>query len=255
MDKENGPRIMRERLMLMGVDLEAQGHLFRYVPFPAAGLDERTVGAWAAMLGREKPALVVFDSWVGFLASSGLDENSAVDIARWTEAYAAPARSRGIAVLILDHTVKGSVKTARGSSRKLDYVDIQFEQKSDAFDRDRIGQITLNKHKDRESLLPGTQVFQVGGKRGSHGSPDAFVFRPLDETFTVGAGLTKGEQDTLDALADGMGYADERRRTRGDTRRPLLPRPRRPNNARGRNGRDGNKSPNPDAQRPQRPLL
>lgn len=216
-DKENGPRLMRERLTLMGIDLAACGHLIRYAPFPNAGLDRETVAAWAAILDRERPALVVFDSWVGFLASCGLDENSAVDIAAWSEAYAAPARSRGIAVLILDHVPKAAgPKTARGSSRKLDYVDVQFEQTSNTFDRDRMGQVKLSKRKDREAWLPSMQVFDVGGKRGgvdgSRITRDTFVFRPIDDPFEADSpDLTSGERTTLDALVDGMSYAEWRK--------------------------------------------
>jgi hypothetical protein len=212
-DKENGPRIMRERLSLMGVDLKARGHLIRYAPFPNAGMDAPTVEAWAAMLEREEPALVVFDSWVGFLASCGLDENLSVDIAKWSEAYAAPARSRGVAVLILDHVPKADSKSARGSGRKLDYVDVQFEQSSNTFDRERMGQIKLSKRKDREAWLPNTLVFEVGGTPGGvDGSrliQPGFVFRPIDEPHKGDdPGLTNGERATLAALVDGMTYAE-----------------------------------------------
>jgi hypothetical protein len=262
-DKENGARIIRERLTLMGVDLAADGHLVRYAPFPNAGLDAPTVEAWAAILDREKPSLVVFDSWVGFLASCGLDENSSVDIAKWSEAYASPARSRGIAVLILDHVPKAvGNKTARGSSRKLDYVDVQFEQTSNTFDRDRMGQIKLSKRKDREAWLPGMQVFDVGGKRGrldgSRITQDTFVFRPIDDPFEADSpNLTNGERSTLEALVDGMAYAEWRAASgKADTtfnrhRAALIDAgvvavrddryycaPERPHNAHGRNGRD-----------------
>jgi Fe2+ transport system protein FeoA len=212
-DKENGPRIMRQRLDLMGVDPDARDNLIRYAPFPSAGLDAPTVDAWAAMLDREAPALVVFDSWVGFLAACGMDENSSVDIAAWSEAYATPARSRGIAVLILDHVPKADSKSARGSGRKLDYVDVQYEQTATPFDRHTVGLITLKKRKDREACLPGSQAFRVGGTPGGIDGTrlvrPGFVFEPVDAPHDpAGDGVKAGERATLGALKDGMTYAE-----------------------------------------------
>ena len=210
-DKENGPRIMRQRLELMGVDPAARDKLIRYAPFPTAGLDIPTVEAWEAMLDRERPALVVFDSWVGFLAACGMDENSAVDIAAWSEAYAAPARSRGIAVLILDHVPKADSRSARGSGRKLDYVDVQYEQTATPFDRQTVGLITLKKRKDREACLPGSQAFRVGGTPGGVDgmrlTQPGFVFESVDAPHDPTDGMGASERATLAALVDGMGYA------------------------------------------------
>jgi len=215
-DKENGARIIRERLGLMGVNLEATKHLIRYIPFPTAGLDGPTVEAWAAMLDREKPALVIFDSWIGFLASCGLDENSSNDVATWADKYATPAaRERGVAVLILDHEPKAAGnKTARGSSRKLDYVDAQFKQTVTApFDRSTVGSVKLSKQKDREGWLPSALHFRAGGKRGeldgSRIGRDSFVFSPVDMPDSAPEdGLNGGERATLSALVDGMSYAE-----------------------------------------------
>ncbi len=202
LDKENGARIMRERFEMMGADLEAleRDGLIAFYDHPPAGADPETVAAFVAMLEAEKPDLIVIDAWVGFLGSCGFEENSSTDIAAWSDLYTTPARSRGIAVLLLDHRPKdGTNKTARGSSRKRDYVDFQYElDKAGVIDRENIGTITLKKTKDRGAWLKNVHQFRVGG------TPSGFVFEPIDAPHDpAGDGLSDGDQAALDALAGG----------------------------------------------------
>ena len=207
LDKENGAHIMRERFEMMGADLPAleQAGLVAFYDHPTAGRDPETVAEYVAMLKADKPDLVIMDSWVGFLGSCGFEENSATDIAAWSDLYTTPARRRGIAVLLLDHTPKDSTnRTARGSSRKRDYVDYQYElEKVGVIDRQSIGAITLKKKKDRGAWLKNVHQFRVGGTAGG------FVFEPIDAPYDpVGNTPAGGERATLNALADGMTYAE-----------------------------------------------
>ncbi len=166
LDQENGVRIVSERLRALGVDAEhARRNLF-YYPFPSMPLSGEASAEFEEMLDKVKPALVVFDSWINFLASAGLDENSSVDIALWADLYSQKCRQRGMAVLLLDHIPKDG-NTARGSGRKLDYVDVMWElTKPQDFDRETVGRIDLRLKKDREGWMPSGVAFAVGGKDG-----------------------------------------------------------------------------------------
>jgi DNA replication protein DnaC len=198
-DQENGLRIMAERAECLGISSKMARN-FYYYPFPTMPLDLEVTGVFEQLLDEIGPDLVVFDSWVNLLSMCGLDENSSVDIATWTEAYPQKARHRDIAVLILDHIPKEG-GSARGSGRKLDYVDVMWELRNpQPFDRETVGRIDLHLRKDREGWLPRVLTYSVGG------GEDGFVFKrspgttePKDE-----AGLTGKERATLEAL-EGLG--------------------------------------------------
>ncbi|MDP9426456.1 MAG: helicase RepA family protein [Actinomycetota bacterium] len=134
-DQENGLRIMAERAQNLGITPALAKNFYHY-PFPTMPLDFAVIEAFEQLLDELEADLVVFDSWVSMLAMCGLDENSSVDIATWTEAYSQKARHKGVAVLILDHVPKEG-GSARGSGRKLDYVDVMWELRNpQPFDRE-----------------------------------------------------------------------------------------------------------------------
>jgi hypothetical protein len=199
-DLESGFRIAAERLQLFEVTPE-EAELIHYYPFPTMPLEVETVQAFEDLLDEVDPALVVFDSWVNCLAACGLDENKSTDIAAWADAYSQKARMRGSAVLILDHVPKEG-GSARGSRRKLDYVDVQFELRNpQPFDRGTVGRIDLQLKKDREGWLPRHITYEVGG------AADGFVFKRSPGIF-IGRdeeGLTPSERSTLEALRS-FGY-------------------------------------------------
>lgn len=169
-DMENGLRIITERLEVLGVTPD-QSKLIHYYPFPRMPLEENVIKAFEELLDEVEPALVVFDSWVNCLAACGLDENSSIDIATWADAYSQKARNRDIASLILDHVPKEG-NTARGSGRKLDYVDVQWELRNpQPFNRQTVGRIDLHLKKDREGWLPSLHTYSVGG------GDEGFIFR------------------------------------------------------------------------------
>ena len=177
LDLENGVRIISERLRDLGAKADqARQHLY-YYPFPSMPLSDNASAEFEELLEEIKPALVVIDSWINCISAAGLDENSSTDIARWTDAYPQRARVRGIASLLLDHVPKEG-NTARGSGRKLDYVDAMWElRNTQKFDRETVGRIDMHLRKDREGWLPRALTFSVGG------GEDGFIFQRSAGTF------------------------------------------------------------------------
>jgi hypothetical protein len=104
---------------------------------------------------------------------------------------------RGVAVLLLDHVPKEG-NTARGSGRKLDYVDAMWELRNpQAFDRETVGRIDMHLRKDREGWLPRALTFSVGV------GEDGFIFKRSVGTFESAdeaTGLLPSDRTTLDAL-------------------------------------------------------
>ncbi len=196
-DNENNVSIMAERLEQLGADPDQLDRLLHYHPFPELPTTDEGRQLFEAKLDRIKPALVCFDSWISFLASNGLDENSSNDIAEFSTHYLQPARRRGVATLLIDH-VPHEGNHARGSTRKRDEVDVMWSlSRLNTFDRDRVGSIVLNRIKDREGWLPTSVTFSVGGT-GDGG----FVFSRSAGTVEVEdeEGLKESERKALEAL-------------------------------------------------------
>lgn len=197
-DRENGPRIMSERLEALGADPEKVDELVHYAFYPELPTTEEGLLEYEHTLDEIRPALVVFDSLIGFLATNGLDENSSNDVSTWAAHYAHPARGRGAAVLILDHVPKEGA-SSRGSSRKRDEVDVMWALRNPLpFDRDTVGRVVLQREKDREGWLPESVGFSVGG--GAEG----FVFSRSAGTIEAEGddGLTPSARKSLEALED-----------------------------------------------------
>jgi hypothetical protein len=197
LDLENGVRIISERLRDLGAEADqVRRHLY-YYPFPSMPLSDEASAEFEELLEEVKPALVVVDSWINCISAAGLDENSSTDIARWTDAYPQRARVRGVAVLLLDHVPKEG-NTARGSGRKLDYVDAMWELRNpQRFDRETVGRIDMHLRKDREGWLPKHLTFSVGaGENGFVFKRSAGTVQPTDEV----TGLLQSDQTTLEAL-------------------------------------------------------
>jgi hypothetical protein len=210
-DMENGPRTISERLRDLGVGAERADKLLHYFPSPNLSLTNEARASYEELLDKVKPALVVFDSWINFLASAGMDENSSNDVAGWAVAYTHPARDRGITVLLLDH-VPHEGSHARGSTRKKDEVDVMWRlHNTQPFDRDSVGEIVLHREKDREAWLPPSVRFSVGGGSGG------FVFKRSAGTIeeTAEGDLTSRQKQALDALRvfgeKGARYSEWRR--------------------------------------------
>ena len=204
-DMENGPRIISERLWDMGVSLDRLDDLLRYFYHPPLTLEREAVAAYTALLDEFRPDLIIFDSWINFLATCGLDENVSGDIATWAVSYTHPARERGTSVLLLDHVPHENAR-ARGSSRKRDEVDVMWKLANPLpFDRDTVGEIVLHREKDREGWLPMSVGFSVGG--GEAG----FIFRRSSGTI---------EQPDTDGLTDRQRQLFEHLQGRGSEGAP-----------------------------------
>jgi hypothetical protein len=176
-DLENGFRTYAERFEEMGGEPEELDRLLYYYPFPVFDPE-----SYAKMLDEVKPDLVMFDSWIGFLAAEGRDENEATDISAWAESYSKPALRRGTAIVVLDHVPHEHDDRERGSRRKRDEVDVAWRlAKIGDFDRERIGLLAMTRVKDREGWLPERLTFEVGGDVGT----GAFVMRRNDELAHV----------------------------------------------------------------------
>ncbi|PLS84123.1 MAG: hypothetical protein CYG60_19610, partial [Actinobacteria bacterium] len=108
LDEENGGRLIGERLLNMGADLEMLDRSFFYHHSPGITLKANALAELRVTAEAVRPALVVFDSLPDFLALAGLNENEAADVTRWFLEVARPLRDAGSAVLLLDHVVKSA---------------------------------------------------------------------------------------------------------------------------------------------------
>ena len=213
MDMENGPRIVSERLGALGVDAGRVDDLLVYLSSPGLSLAAERGADYEALLDEVRPELVVFDSWVGFLGAAGLEENSNDDVTRWSVAFAHPARKRGVTVVILDH-VPWEAKRSRGASRKKDEADVQWQLRNPApFDRATVGEVILEREKDREGWLPPSVTLSIGG------TEDGFLCERSAGTVRrdPGDGLTKTQRKALmvlrtDFAGSGVGFNDWQRK-------------------------------------------
>lgn len=192
-DLENGLRTYAERLEEVGADQDALNERFAYGAFPALEPDK-----YAQFLDEWKPDIVMFDSWIGFLAADGRDENISNDISAWADAYSKPALRRHISVLVLDH-VPHEHERERGSSRKRDEMDVVWKlTKIGDFDRDQTATLSMTRQKDREGWLPEKLTFEVGGDP----TTGEFVMRRDDSLArrTEVTHLSSKERRALNAL-------------------------------------------------------
>ena len=128
LDEEGSALTVAERMEGMGADPKLLDDLFHYYQSPGVTLSEESVGSMLLTAKEVGPDLVVFDSWVDFLALNGLNENDSVDVTRWVLQVAYPLRQMGAATLLLDHVNKdGSGKGGRGSSAKLAKLDAGYK--------------------------------------------------------------------------------------------------------------------------------
>lgn len=142
-DRENGARTISERLVDLALDPDKVDEQLYYYPDPTLPLTPAAKRAYEVLLDTAKPSLVVFDSFINFLAMAGLSENENTDVAKWATIYAHPARSRDVTTVILDH-VPHDGSHARGATRKKDEVDVMWRlAQAKPFDKETVGEITL----------------------------------------------------------------------------------------------------------------
>lgn len=195
-DEENGREQIGERLELLGVDTRATDEYLYYISNPVMGMSKEDLKNYRELIRDVEPALVVFDSWIGFLADAGLDESSNTDVQRWCKAYVDTAKEAGAAVVILDH-VPHEGERSRGAGRKRDMADVQWSLKREKpFGRETIGELVLKLGKSRDGVLPRKVTFSVGGSAGG------FIFARSSGTVEEedANGLTANTRLALDVL-------------------------------------------------------
>lgn len=154
-DYEDTPRNLLDRLRSIGAPLDAVADptRFRYTnPTGPFGLAERA--HVEKILGELEPDLVVLDGVAESIARNGFDEIDNGQVLRWRDAVVNPLRSRGAAVLLLDHVKKNTEdksRGARGAGAKLGAIDgASYELKlTRAYSRNRAGLVRLIVAKDR----------------------------------------------------------------------------------------------------------
>ncbi len=88
----------------MGADPDLIDAYFHYYQGTGLTTDPDSLQALAATADECDPALIVFDSWISFLALSGLDENSSNDVSGWVNSVCKPLKRVDRSILLLDHT-------------------------------------------------------------------------------------------------------------------------------------------------------
>lgn len=194
LDKENGRRLMAERLECLGVDTERlDSHLLYREEFSMPATSDAGE-AFGRLLEKEEPELIIFDSWVAFLSEAGLEENDSGDVQKWAELFATAARRRGVSVLLVDHVPHDNDRS-RGSSRKAELVDVQWRLKSkDGFSRAVSGGILLERIKDREGWLASRVEFTVSS------TPEGLMIRRDDEVVDPEDYLPLRQREALRVL-------------------------------------------------------
>jgi hypothetical protein len=196
-DLENGLRTYAERLAEIGADLDRLNTHLAYGAFPSL-----TPEGYARFLEEWRPDIVMFDSWIGFLAADGRDENVSNDISAWADGYSKPALRRGVAVLTLDH-VPHDHERERGSSRKRDEMDVVWKLvKAGDFDRYQTTALSMSRQKDREGWLPERLTFEIGG------DPETgeFVMRRDDSlAHQINVTALTGDERKVLSVLEGVG--------------------------------------------------
>lgn len=124
-DQENGPDVVRERLLALGAQPADLAGL-AYLSFPTwRPLDTASGGAdLVAAVERHRPDVVVLDTISRMI--SGPEDVADTWLALYRHSLM-PLKSRGVASVRLDHTGKDPGRSARGSSAKSQDVDHVWE--------------------------------------------------------------------------------------------------------------------------------
>ncbi|MEJ7749965.1 MAG: AAA family ATPase [Thermoleophilaceae bacterium] len=162
-DQENGPDVMAERTIALGVARDALSEHLHYFPYPSPQLSE--MDELLAEIGLLRPALVVFDSKANFLASADLEEDSNDGATKWHALVVQPIQAMGSAVLELDHTGHKADGRPRGGSAKEGVAEASWMMSADRdFDGDSTALVTLARGlKNRRGELPPQVTLTMGG--------------------------------------------------------------------------------------------
>jgi hypothetical protein len=102
------------------------------------------------------------------LSSTGLDEDSNDDYAKFVTTFLVPLSTAGVTTLTLDNTGHEEKTRARGASAKADLNEVVYVIKTGKkFDRELQGHVRLDRTRSRFSDLPEHLYVPLGG--GSYG--------------------------------------------------------------------------------------
>jgi KaiC/GvpD/RAD55 family RecA-like ATPase len=125
LDEEGTEDLVRERLALLGCQSHVAANLHYLLHSGLKLTDSEALQQLYEAVAKTQPALVVFDSLTRFY--TGLEENSANDMAKLTALISPLSRHYGASVLLVDHRTKGGSgdpsDAARGSGEKAAGVD------------------------------------------------------------------------------------------------------------------------------------
>lgn len=205
-DEEGTKRLVTERLAGLGADPQLVRERFYYYNRPQLATSDEHLEQLTDAAQAIRPGLVIFDSWIDFLANDGRSENSSDEVTQWAACMTKPLMDVGASVVILDHVPKdGSGRGARGSGGKLGWIAAGHKVTvKSVFNRHTMGEVQFRIEKDREAALPSVVRFAIGGDGEGRiiCEPDTKVIEVLDAD-----GLAPTTRVILEALrTDGLGY-------------------------------------------------
>jgi RecA/RadA recombinase len=205
-DEEGTKRLITERLHGLGAEPELIEERFYYYSRPQLATSDEHLEQLTDAAQAIRPGIVIFDSWIDFLANDGRSENSSDEVTQWAARMTKPLMNVGASVVILDHVPKdGSGRGARGSGGKLGWIAAGHKVTvKSVFNRHTVGEVQFRVEKDREAALPSVVKFAIGGNGEGRivCEPDTKVIEVLDED-----GLAPTTRSVLDALlTDGLRF-------------------------------------------------
>lgn len=181
------------------------------------------------LLDRHQIRLVVIDTFNPGLIAHGLDPEKTTDTDVFYRDVVAPLRSRGAAVVLLDHVTKSKDARGRysyGAEGKLTRCDVALglEMRS-PIGRGRTGIVAVKTHKDRPSRLPRPNVGTLTWisdpatglitwtlKKATPTDPDK-PFRPTHVMEKVSLYLEQHGQSTMKEIEGGVDHGRDVVRT------------------------------------------
>lgn len=220
---EMGGHDVLERLRALGLADETITERFIYLEPHEAMTDPSVLADVVALVRDRAPSLVVLDAFTGALETHRLDPASGVEVQRFYRTVVDPLRSRGGALIILDHLKKDPANRGKfsiGSERKIGACDVHLGFESvKPFGRGRSGRAKIVVHKDRPGYLarpkcaelalvsdPETGLVTWTLTPSEQAADDDGPFRPTHLMEKASRYVEKvGEVDSRNALQRGVG--------------------------------------------------
>lgn len=196
LDYEDSAEGHKARLLAMGVHPDNITDFFHYAQRDTAWT-EATRAELSRSLDTWKPALVVVDAMTPALATEGIDDWRATDVAKFYTDVVRLCRNAGAAVLVLDHTNKNKPDDQTGSFYKKGGIDgVSYVLlKATPMGRGLHGKSTLIVRKDRHGYLRGLTVESgVIGSLSVDSTGDATVLEVVAPVGAIGSAAADGSK-------------------------------------------------------------